>query len=190
MLSVVLPPATASMIETEPEVRLGSEAQADADSAFIKAHMRRVFRLIYRVVRNVPDAQDLTQDAFAKALKRREQLRDDAKSAQWMSRIAVNTALDFVRKRKRAAFEEIEKAPQMPVETPEQAVLRGEQRSYIEDGLRLLSARERAALILRDVEGLPASEVARCLGCSPATVRSHIANARVKFKKYAQRRRP
>ncbi len=178
------------MIETEPEVSLGGKAQAEADAAFIEAHMRRVFRLIYRVVNNVPDAQDLTQDAFVKALKRREQLRDSAKSRQWINRIAVNTALDFVRKRKRTAFEEIEKAPEMPAETPEQSVLRSERHAYIEDGLRLLSARERAALILRDVEGLPASEVARCLGCSPATVRSHIANARVKFRKYAQRRRP
>ena len=103
-----------SMIETEPETRLGGEAQAEADAAFIEAHMRRVFRLIYRVVNNVPDAQDLTQDAFVKALKRREQLRDDAKSGQWISRIAVNTALDFVRKRKRVVFEEIEKAPETP----------------------------------------------------------------------------
>jgi len=68
-------------------------------------------------------------------------------------------------------------------------VLRGEQRRYIEDGLRLLSARERAALILRDIEGLPANEVAARLGCSAATVRSHIANARVKFRKYAKGRK-
>ena len=195
MASVVLPriankpAAFESMTGTEPDVQLGSEAHADADAAFIEAHMKRVFRLIYRVVGNVPDSQDLTQDAFIKALKRRDQLRDDTKSSQWMGRIAVNTALDFVRKRKRVTFEEIEKAPEMPTESPEQAVLRGEQHSYLEDGLRLLSERERVALILRDVEGLPASEVARHLGCSPATVRSHIANARVKFKKYVQGRK-
>jgi RNA polymerase sigma-70 factor (ECF subfamily) len=68
-------------------------------------------------------------------------------------------------------------------------VLRGEQKRYIEDGLRLLSARERTALILRDIEGLPAAEVAKQLGCSPATVRSHIANARVKFRKYMEGRK-
>ena len=195
MASVVLPriankpAAFKSMTGTEPDVQLASEAHADADAAFIEAHMKRVFRLIYRVVGNVPDSQDLTQDAFVKALKRRDQLKDDTKSSQWMGRIAVNTALDFVRKRKRVTFEEIEKAPEMPTESPEQAVLRGEQHSYLEDGLRLLSERERVALILRDVEGLPASEVARHLGCSPATVRSHIANARVKFKKYVQGRK-
>ena len=159
------------------------------DSAFIEENMRRVFRLVYRVVGNVADAQDVTQEAFVKALTRRDQLKDPKKTAQWLGRIAVNTALDFVRKRKRVVLEDLEHAPEGPVENPEQAVLRGEKRKYIEDGLRLLSARERAALILRDIEGLPAAEVAQHLGCSPATVRSHIANARVKFRKYMKGRK-
>ncbi len=176
-------------VMTEQEAALSVSADAVQDSAFIEAHMRRVFRLIYRVVGNVPDAQDLTQEAFIKALRRRDQLQDRDKAAHWLGRIAVNTALDFVRKRKRVVFEEIEKAPQDSSETPEQSVLRGEQKRYIEDGLRLLSARERTALILRDIEGLPAAEVAKQLGCSPATVRSHIANARVKFRKYMEGRK-
>jgi RNA polymerase sigma-70 factor (ECF subfamily) len=55
--------------------------------------------------------------------------------------------------------------------------------------LRLLSTRERTALLLRDVEGLPADEVAKELNCSKATVRSHIANARMKFRRYLERRK-
>jgi RNA polymerase sigma-70 factor (ECF subfamily) len=72
---------------------------------------------------------------------------------------------------------------------PEHLLLRAEQSEYLEDGLRLLSARERSALLLRDVEGLPAEEVARELNCSKATVRSHIANARIKFRRYLERRK-
>jgi RNA polymerase sigma-70 factor (ECF subfamily) len=49
--------------------------------------------------------------------------------------------------------------------------------------------KERTALLLRDVEDLPAEQVAQHLGCSMATVRSHIANARIKFKRYMERRR-
>lgn len=173
--------------ESNPVVEINLAVSSDAE--FIEAHQRRVFRLIYRVVGNVPDAQDLTQDAFVKALTRRSQLKDPKKAAHWLGRIATNTALDFVRARKRVTFEEIEKAPESSDETPEQAVLRDEKRRYIEDGLRLLSGRERAALILRDIEGLPAAEVAKHLGCSPATVRSHIANARVKFRRYVKGRR-
>jgi RNA polymerase sigma-70 factor (ECF subfamily) len=68
--------------------------------------------------------------------------------------------------------------------------LRAEREAVLEEGLLILTARERAALILRDVEDLPAEEVARHLNCSKATVRSHIANARVKFRRYLSRRKP
>ena len=55
--------------------------------------------------------------------------------------------------------------------------------------MRLLSVRERTALMLRDVEGLSAEEVAKQLNCSKATVRSHIANARTKMLRYMERRK-
>ena len=169
---------------TEPGLEL-----LERQNQFVSTHMRRIFIQIYRIVRNVPDAQDLTQDAFIKALQRREQLKDEQRAAHWLSRIATNTAIDFMRRKGRATFCEIGEAPEEHSESPEQALLRWEQRNYLEDGLRLLSPRERAALILRDVEGLPAEEVARQLNCSKATVRSHIANGRTKFQRYIERRK-
>jgi RNA polymerase sigma-70 factor (ECF subfamily) len=161
----------------------------ERQNRFVSEHLRRIFLQIYRVVGNVADAQDLTQEAFIKALQHQEQLKDEQKAAHWLSRIATNTAIDFLRRSGRATFCEIENAPESQTESPEQELLRAEQRNYLEDGLRLLSPRERAALILRDVEGLPAEEVARRLSCSKATVRSHIANARTKFRKYMERRK-
>ena len=166
----------------------GLELQ-DRQNRFVSEHLRRIFVQIYRIVGNVADAQDLTQEAFIKALQHQEQLKDEQKAAHWLSRIATNTAIDFLRRNSRATFCEIEDAPQSHDESPEQLVLRSEHRSYLEDGLRLLSPRERAALILRDVEGLPAEEVAKRLDCSKATVRSHIANARTKFRRYIERRK-
>ena len=113
---------------------------------------------------NVADAQDLTQEAFIKALQHQEQLKDEQKAAHWLSRIATNTAIDFLRRSGRATFCEIDEAPESHTESPEQELLRGEHREYLEDGLRLLSPRERQALMLRDVEGLPAEEVAQHTG--------------------------
>jgi RNA polymerase sigma-70 factor (ECF subfamily) len=155
--------------------------------------LRRVFLLIYRIVGNVADAQDLTQEAFIKALQRQDQLKDLDKAAHWLSRIATNTAIDFLRRHGRVSFCEIDMLPE-PLgapesENPEQAVLRAEQKEYLDRGLEHLSERERAALLLRDVEGLPAEEVARQMNCSKATVRSHIANARIKFRRYLERRK-
>jgi RNA polymerase sigma-70 factor (ECF subfamily) len=156
---------------------------------FVSEHLRRIFVQIYRIVRNVADAQDLTQEAFIKALQRQDQLKDELKAAHWLSRIATNTAIDFLRRNGRVSFCEIDEAPENHDESPEVALLRSEQRDFLEDGLRLLTARERAALILRDVEGLPSEEVARRLDCSKATVRSHIANARIKFRRYMEKRK-
>jgi RNA polymerase sigma-70 factor, ECF subfamily len=164
-------------------------AVADQQNRFVSEHMRRIFIQIYRIVGNVADAQDLTQEAFIKALQHQEQLKDDQKAAHWLSRIATNTAIDFLRRSGRATFCEIAEAPESQSESPEQALLRGEHREYLEDGLRLLSPRERQALLLRDVEDMPAEEVARVLDCSKATVRSHIANARIKLRRYMERRK-
>lgn len=168
----------------EPGVEL-----LDRRNRFVSEHLRRIFLQIYGIVRNVADAQDLTQEAFIKALQHQGQLKDEQKAAHWLSRIATNTAIDFLRRNGRASFCEIDQAPESHWETPEEAVLRDEHRDYLEDGLRLLSPRERAALIMRDVEDLPAEEVARRLDCSKATVRSHIANARTKLRRYMERRK-
>jgi RNA polymerase sigma-70 factor (ECF subfamily) len=161
----------------------------DRNNRFVSEHLRRIFLQIYGIVRNVADAQDLTQEAFIKALQHQEQLKDEQKAAHWLSRIATNTAIDFLRRSGRATFCEIDQAPESHWETPEEAVLRDEHRDYLEDGLRLLSPRERAALVMRDIEDLPAEEVARRLDCSKATVRSHIANARTKMRRYMERRK-
>ena len=168
------------------EPRVGA---LDQQSRFISDNLRRIFVQIYRMVGNVADAQDLTQEVFIKALQRQEQIKDEAKATHWLSRIATNTAIDFLRRHGRVTFCEIDAVPESPDESPEDALLRTEHRDYLEDGLRLLSPRERAALLLRDVEGLPAEEVAKRLDCSKATVRSHIANARIKFRRYLERRK-
>jgi RNA polymerase sigma-70 factor (ECF subfamily) len=171
------------LIETAPDRDLQDR---ELQARFVDENLRRIFRQIYRIVGNVHDAQDLTQEAFIKALQRQEQLKDELKAAHWLSRIATNTALDFLRRHGRVVFCEIAEAPGSHAETPEAAVLRSEQRDWLADGLERLTPRERAALVLRDMEGLPAEEVAIRLECSKATVRSHIANARTKLKKFAE----
>ncbi|MCS6951586.1 MAG: RNA polymerase sigma factor [Bryobacterales bacterium] len=174
----------------EPDVQEAVERK----NRFIATHLRRIFLLVYRIVGHVDDAQDLTQEVFIKALQREEQLRDPEKSAHWLSRIATNTAIDFLRRHGRIQFAELEAVAERPAgstsETPEQILLRRERRAWLEEGLQVLTERERLALVLRDVEDLPPGEVARRLGCSKATVRSHIANARVKLRRYMEGRQP
>ena len=171
----------------------GLQEFRELQTRFVQENLRRIFLQIYRIVGNVDDAQDLTQETFIKALQRQEQIKDFDKANHWLSRIASNTAIDFLRRHGRVSFSDIAELPD-PITTetedsPERLLLRAEKSAYLEDGLRLLSARERTALLMRDVDGLPAEEVARELNCSKATVRSHIANARIKFRRYLERRK-
>jgi len=179
-------PKTASLSPAEMRER-------ELRDRFVQEHMKRVFLLIYRIVGNVPDAQDLTQEAFIKALSRQEQLKDLDKAAHWLSRIATNTALDHLRRKGRVHFSGLDEMPETfsvsGEPSPETKAIGGQRRELLEAGLLSLTERERAALLLRDVEELPAEEVAEHLQCSKATVRSHIANARVKFKRYLDRRK-
>lgn len=167
------------------------QPEADLQAQLLQQNLRRIFLLIYRIVGNVDDAQDLTQETFIKALQRQSQLKDLDKAAQWLSRIAANTAIDFLRRNKRIAFVDVTHLANAPNshESPEQLLLRGERKLHLDGGLATLTERERMALLLRDVEGMPADEVASHMNCSMATVRSHIANARIKFKRYLEGRK-
>jgi RNA polymerase sigma-70 factor, ECF subfamily len=171
----------------------GTEHTRELQARFIQENLRRIFLQIYRIVGNVDDAQDLAQETFIKALQRQEQIKDLDKAGHWLSRIASNTAIDFLRRHGRLSFSEIgelsEPLSTEPEDSPEFLLLRAEKSAFLADGLRLLSSRERAALMLRDVDGLSGKEVAKVLKCSEATVRSHIANARIKFRRYLERRK-
>jgi RNA polymerase sigma-70 factor (ECF subfamily) len=180
-----------AMSETPGSTRHEAVLSSEAQGQFVSGNMRRVFLLIYRIVGNVSDAQDLTQEAFIKALQRQDQLKDLDKAAHWLSRIASNTAIDFLRRSGRLSFSDLDDLPDLvsvsTLESPEQSVLRSERRERLEASLEVLTDRERTALLLRDVEDMPAEEVAIQLNCSKATVRSHIANARVKLRKHFDR---
>jgi RNA polymerase sigma-70 factor (ECF subfamily) len=187
--------ALREVLMSEPLPRVSqtkTDADADAQALFAQQNLRRIFLLIYRIVGNVDDAQDLTQETFIKALQRQAQIKDLEKAAHWLSRIAANTAIDFLRRNKKFSYIDLNHLSDTahdPLENPEQSLLRGERKLHLDGGLAELTERERMALLLRDVEDMPADEVASLMNCSMATVRSHIANARIKFRRYLAERR-
>lgn len=157
--------------------------------SLVEQHLRRVLTVLYRIVGNYADAQDLAQEVFLKAFQRRHQLRDPARVLPWLMRIASNAGIDFRRSRGIAAAsrswnEAIDVGPPSP--SPEQQLFQRERERRLQDGLRLLSPKERAAIVMRDLEGMSGAEVARALGCSPITVRTHIASARIKLRRFFQ----
>jgi len=165
----------------------------DSAAQFMQENSRRIFLIIYRIVKNVDDAQDLTQETFIKAWQRQGQLKTFEKAPHWLSRIAKHTALDFLRRSKKHLFTDISRAVvsiSSPDESIEQSLLYREGWSYLEGGLAKLTTRERTALILRDLEDMPSDRVAVEMACSVPTVRSHISSARAKFKRYLAEQSP
>jgi len=152
---------------------------------------RRVLRVALRLLNNRQDAQDAAQEVFLRLYKHLGRLDlDDPRGCEpWLFRVTVNVCRDLARKRGHSvALEDTdsEDAPSVPSDA-QHGMERAQQRQLIQRALGCLGEKERAALVLRDVEGLSTREVAAILGSSEATVRSQISTARLKVRDFTSR---
>ena len=144
-----------------------------------------VLRTAYRLLGRLEDAQDAAQEVFLRLFRNRSQVRCDPKA--WLYRVTVNVCNDYYRRRKY----EVEIDPQRadPAPDPERQLTMEERKWLIAKGLARLAERERACVVLRDVEGLTTAEVATILNIEEVTVRSQIHSARLKLAKYVRSKR-
>src|SRR5450432_2159300 len=183
--------AMAGAAETPEEQRSVIEAAKSGDLAAFEILMRQHERLVLvtalRLVGNMPDAQDVSQEVFLKLYRNLRKVDGAQSIAGWLYRVTVNAVRDLQRrKRPEATMEFAENLPAGGTD-PQQAATEAERRRALEMSLRMLPEKERAALVLRDLEGLSTQEVARALGSSEATVRSQISKARVKVRSFVER---
>jgi RNA polymerase sigma-70 factor (ECF subfamily) len=158
-------------------------------------YQRKVLLTAWRILGNREDARDAAQEVFLRVYKYLGRFRSDQDFAAWLYRIIVNVCRDHARKRgRREQFSSYEAEHRQggfdsiaSSEDVEASLLRSQQQSMIAEALNSLSVKERAAIVLRDLEGLTTEEVARALGSSQATVRSQISTARAKIKKFKDR---
>ncbi|HJQ24067.1 MAG TPA: sigma-70 family RNA polymerase sigma factor [Blastocatellia bacterium] len=157
-------------------------------------YQRKVLATAWRMLGNEDDARDAAQEVFLRAFKYLASYRADQDFAGWLYRITVNVCRDAGRRRNQVAFTSFEDKRESggldaaaSDENLEAAAIRAEQRRLVADALNTLTRKERAALVLRDLEGLPTDEVARVLGTTEATVRSQVSAARAKIKQFHER---
>jgi len=173
-------------------------AKAGDPAAFeelIDCYQRKVLSTAWRMLANREDAQDAAQEVFLRVHKYLHGFHSDQDFAAWLYRIIVNVCRDHMRKRASyhqvSSFESEREAGTLEAlasnEDVEANAIRSQQRTMIGEALDTLSTKERAALVLRDLEGLSTEEVARVLGSSQTTVRSQISSARAKIKQYRDR---
>lgn len=146
------------------------------------AHQQRVLRTAYRLLGRVEDAQDATQEVFLRLLRNLDRVDGDPQA--WLYRVTVNVCNDQFRRRT-LVLEAVDRAD--PAPGPLRALELEDRKQLLMQGLATLPERERAAVVLRDIEGLPTREVAEALGVEEVTVRTQISKARVRLAEYVRK---
>jgi RNA polymerase sigma factor (sigma-70 family) len=175
---------------TAPEARLLALAKTgdlDAFEQLVALHERRVFALALRLTGSVEDAKDATQEAFLRLHRKIGQIDSGRGVGPWLYSVTVNASRDIGRNRQRSRLVSMDNwaalAPADPGSNPEGLYADAQREERLRSVLGRLPEKERAALLLREMEGLRTEEVARILGSSVATVRSQICTARLKLRK-------
>ncbi len=164
----------------------GTPPTADAFEAFIRLHQRRVFALVYRYLRDVEEANQLTQDAFLQAYQNWGRLREEQAASAWILRIAANLCLDYVRRPVHTRTERLDPEVTEPASREkdvEATLIRDELLRRIRAAARLLPGRQRAVFTLRHYEELPLEEIGKLMGIGIGAVKSHLSRAVRRIRK-------
>ena len=176
-----------------PEAELLSRAKGgdlDAFEQIVILHERKIFGLALRLTGRVEDAKDAMQETFIRMHQKIGQVDADRSIGPWLYSVTINVCRDMGRVRQRARLipmDDWSLTAADPVANPEKLFSGRERETHLRAGLRTLPQKERAALLLREMEGLSTEEVARILGSSVTTVRSQICTARLKLRKFFAR---
>jgi RNA polymerase sigma-70 factor (ECF subfamily) len=167
----------------------------EAFEVLMRRHNGRLFRVARAILRDAVEAEDTLQEAYFEAYRHSGEFRGEAQVPTWLTRIVINQALMRLRRRRRDRvvvpigerwttesdfeFGEAETpVADEKIESPPDAVLRGEVRQLLERRIDDLPVAFRTVFVLRDVEDLSVQETADCLAIPSATVRTRLFRAR------------
>jgi RNA polymerase sigma-70 factor (ECF subfamily) len=175
-------------MDERPDDVLVEEARQGSTEAFselARRHQQRIFCLIYGMTRNRSDTDDLCQEVFMTAFRSISGFNQKSSFYTWVYRIAVNTSLNFLKKRgrkkERAGFHEnLPYADEKAAASwsPEGSSTRNELQGLLEEAVDSLPPLYRVSFLLVADQGLSHAEAARALGCSANTVSWRMHKAR------------
>jgi RNA polymerase sigma-70 factor (ECF subfamily) len=169
-----------------------------ATEGLIIRYQDRVFNVIMKIVGNRDDAAELTQETFVKVIEKIGTFKAQSSFYTWLFRVAVNTALNFCRKRFRVTTQSLDAVVAGDGESsrklgdflvdkseigPVEIAQKKETARLITAALGKLSENHRVVIILRDIEGMSYGEVSTTLALELGTVRSRISRARSEMRK-------
>jgi RNA polymerase sigma-70 factor (ECF subfamily) len=174
----------------EQLVRRIRAGEADAFEELLTRTEARILALAWRILGDRHLAEDAAQETYLRVFRSLSTFRLGEPFEAWMVRIAVNVCYDLARKRgpRPLPIETLERLEGDAVAMDAEAsVLFQQRRALVRQALASLPLGERAALVLRDLEGFSTEEAARLLGVRPVTIRSQAASARAKVQAFCAR---
>ena len=157
----------------------------------IENYQKKAFNIAYRMLGNLEDANDVTQEALVKVYRSIGAFRGNSSFSTWLYSIVNNTCIDFMRKNRKVDLIYIEQEHEgtnyqidIPdrLNTPEKLLEKNEVKKIIHDGINQLNYDHRNIIILRDIQGLSYKEIGEILHISLGTVKSRISRARDNLK--------
>jgi RNA polymerase sigma-70 factor, ECF subfamily len=169
----------------DPDVQLAAAGDIEAFERIYRRHHQRVYMLCLRMVRNVAQAEDLTQEVFIQLHRKLHTFRGDAAITTWLHRLTVNQVLMHFRKPiVKSEFTTDDEATPVPVtsgtERPDKMPVLD--RIALKEAIAKLAPGYRMVLILHDVEGYEHAEIAKMFGCAVGTTKSQLHKARMKLR--------
>jgi RNA polymerase sigma-70 factor (ECF subfamily) len=167
-------------------VALARDGDSDAFRTLVERHSRAVYSLAYRLTGSPSDAEDVVQETFLKAYRQLGRFESRANFGTWLHRIAVNCSIDLIRARphREAAHDASDldglgggDGLDEAQASPERLMLSTEVQDRINDAMERLSPMERAAFMLRHVEGRSLDEISRSLGIKTNATKHSIFRA-------------
>jgi RNA polymerase sigma-70 factor, ECF subfamily len=195
-------------VQDAEEVEWIQRAQRGDHEAFaylVERHQRRVFSLVFRMVRHPAEVEDLAQEIFIKVFRSIRGYHFEASFGAWVTRIAVNHCYDYLRhlRSSRVTYdwqlpEEAHRLLETAPEPGEKGALTIEDRTVLKDLTQKLleraPAEDRLVLVLKEMESLSIEDIATALHWTPSKVKVRLHRARKRmladFRRWRQGGKP
>ncbi|WP_236904913.1 RNA polymerase sigma factor [Clostridium formicaceticum] len=182
-----------SLLQHQEDVLIEKAKKGDVESfeLLIGAYQKKAFNIAYRILGNLEDANDMTQEALVKVYRSIHNFKGNSSFSTWLYSIVNNVCIDFIRKNKKTKLlyidgqqEEGAYTKELPDEmnTPECLFEKNEVKKMIHDAINQLNYEQRKIIVLRDIQGFSYQEIAEILDISVGTVKSRINRGRNHLK--------
>ncbi len=166
-----------------------SHESEQAFSQVVEDYADFAYNVAFRMLRNTEDAEDAVQEAFISAYRSFARFKGESKVSTWLYRIVVNACLMKIRKEKSRSKYLVETGYNDEIVSdwgndPERAAIDSELRGVVETGLDSLSPDLRAAIVLRDVQGVSTEEGAEAMGLSISAFKSRLHRGRLLLRQH------